>query len=107
MLDAERDISPAPAAAARPPKGRAVVVERGPRPGFLSSPRRAKSDDYTNRELVELCLWLLTDQLQVDRDTRIDQAVDELGFQRRSSKIKERIGNALVRAQQLVDAQGA
>jgi very-short-patch-repair endonuclease len=107
MLDAERDIAPSPATTSSPPKSQQVVVERGPRPEFLSKPRRSKIDGYLDRELVELCLWLLTDRLQVDRDTRIGQAVGELGFRRRTTKMEQRIGNALVRAQQLVDGQGA
>jgi hypothetical protein len=100
-------LSHSPATTAPPPKPQQVVVERGPRPEFLSLPRRLKIDDYLGRELVELCLWLLTDRLQVDRDTRIGQAIDELGFRRRTTKMEQRIGNALVRAQQLVDGQGA
>ncbi|MGM1058529.1 AAA domain-containing protein [Saccharothrix sp. Mg75] len=107
MLDAERDIAPSPATTAPPQKPHQPVIERGPRPGFLSEPRRSKIDDYSDRELVELCLWLLTDRLLADRDARIDQAIDEIGFRKRTTKMQQRIGNALVRAQQLVDGQGA
>lgn len=107
MLDAERGVASSPVTTAPPPKPQQVAVERGPRPGFLSEPRRSKTDDYSDRELVELCLWLLTDRLQVDRDTRIGQAIDEIGFRKRTTKMEQRIGNALVRAQQLVDGQGA
>ncbi|WP_329793558.1 AAA domain-containing protein [Lentzea sp. DG1S-22] len=107
MLDAERDIAPSPATTVPSRKPQQAAVERGPRPGFLSEPRRSKIDDYSDRELVELCLWLLTDRLQVDRDTRIGQAIEEIGFRKRTTKMEQRIGNALVRAQQLVDGQGA
>nr|WP_225954515.1 AAA domain-containing protein [Kibdelosporangium phytohabitans] len=107
MLDAERGVAPTPATTAPPSRPHQIAVERGPRPQFLSQPRRSKTDDYSDRELVELCRWLLTDRLQVDRDTRIGQAIDEIGFRKRTTKMEQRIGNALVRAQQRLDAQGA
>jgi very-short-patch-repair endonuclease len=116
MLDAEQDsafslaafsLASSPANPAHLPKPQGVVVKRGVRPQFLSSLRRAKIDDYHDLELAELCSWLLTDRLQVDRDTRIDQAIEELGFLRRTNKMEQRIGNALARAQRLINVRGA
>lgn len=78
-----------------------IAVDRGPRPAFLSQPRRAKIDDYTDDELIELFLWLLRDQLALVREDRINQAIEVLGFQRRTSKMKERLGRVLARAQEL------
>ncbi|WP_157767817.1 AAA domain-containing protein [Actinosynnema pretiosum] len=105
MLDAERDVPHQPRAAARVPDPR-QAVERGERPGFLAV-KRTKIDDYRDRELVELCSWLLADRLPVDRDSRIGEAVRELGFSRRTNRMAQRIGDALARAEQRSDSQGA
>jgi len=61
-------------------------------------PRR-KIDEYGFGEIVSICRWLLRDGLLLDRDTRIDQAVEQLGFQRRGSKIVQRVNEALDRAE--------
>ncbi|GLY53004.1 AAA domain-containing protein [Lentzea sp. NBRC 102530] len=106
MIDADRVAVVGASSAPRP----TVVVEkprRGPRPVFLPPPKRPQIVHYTGAELVQLCCWLLTDRLQVDRDTRIEQAVAELGFGRKTSKMEQLLGEALTRAQQLMDGQGA
>jgi very-short-patch-repair endonuclease len=110
MIDADRDIAPVLAPEASPQSPPARQAERAapvrdPRPRFLPPPRRSKIDDYGDRELVDLCMWLLTDRLQVDRDTRIDQAIDELGFLRRTARMRERIGGAMALAQHLAEGQ--
>jgi hypothetical protein len=107
MLETDRDLDPVPPPVRPVSPSPEAVVERGRRPAFLAAERRSKIDDYLDRELVELCSWLLTDRLQIDRDTRIGQAIDELGFRRRTTKMDQRIGAALTRAQQFTDRQGA
>ncbi|WP_330277667.1 AAA domain-containing protein [Lentzea sp. NBC_00516] len=106
MIDADRAVVvSSPPASRMPPV--AVAPSRGPRPAFLPPPKRPQIVHYTQTELVELCCWLLTDRLQVDRDTRVAQAVEELGFERKSRKMEQLLGEALTRAQQLIDGQGA
>jgi very-short-patch-repair endonuclease len=78
-----------------------VVARRGPRPPV---PRR-RIDEYDSEEIVNICRWLLRDGLLLDRDTRIDQAVEQLGFQRRGSKIVQRINTALDRAERTSESE--
>lgn len=105
ILEATSDIATVPSDS--PPRPRPAAIQRSPRPGFLSLPKRSKIDDYAESELVALCRWLLTDQLAVDRDTRIAQAISELGFTRNTTRMRERIGGALARVQRLADGRGA
>jgi very-short-patch-repair endonuclease len=74
-----------------------IDARRGPRP---PAPRRGTIDEYGFEEIVSICRWLLQDGLLLNRDTRIDQAIEQLGFQRRGSKIVQRIDAALDRAEQ-------
>ena len=71
-------------------------IRRSPRP---SIPRYERIGDYTAYDLLTLCLWLLDDGLQVDRETRIGQAMKELGFQKRGKNIVERLNYAFDQAQ--------
>lgn len=70
-----------------------IPARRGPRPPV---PRR---ENYGFEEIVSICRWLLQDGLLLDRDTRIDQTVEQLGFQRRSNKRVQQINAALDRAE--------
>jgi very-short-patch-repair endonuclease len=102
--DADREASAEPSA--KPPaqpsprpalmKAPDIAARRGPRPPV---PQR-KIDEYSLEEIVSICRWLLRDGLLPDRDTRIDQAIEQLGFQRRGSKIVQRVNAALDRAEQ-------
>jgi very-short-patch-repair endonuclease len=80
-----------------------IGADRGPRPLV---PRRSKIDEYSDGELDAICGWLLADQLPLDRETRIDEAIRELGYQRRGKKIVERIGAALDRVQRRTATKG-
>ncbi|MFB8761223.1 AAA domain-containing protein [Nocardiopsis alba] len=73
---------------------------RGPRPPI---PSGLRINDYTDHQLIELFLWLLGDLLQIDRRQRITQAMTELGFQRRGTKIVERLESTLRIAQDFMD----
>jgi len=79
-----------------------VTPERGPRPFFI--PGRP-INAYSDTELIRLFQWLLQDRLQYDRETRIQQAMQELGFKRRGKNIVQRLGYALSIAQRLADQE--
>jgi hypothetical protein len=76
------------------------TVDRGPRPPVVPG---LKSHEYTDDELIRLCRWLMTDRLQRDRTERIEEAMRELGFQRKGSRITERLGRAVEIAQAQAD----
>lgn len=80
-----------------------VGRDRGPRPEI---PRGLKIDEYTGQQLTWLCLWLMSDGLPLDRETRVRQALTELGFQKRGRRIGERLDAAVKRAQQRLEIQG-
>ncbi|WP_433311652.1 AAA domain-containing protein [Micromonospora sp. CA-269861] len=75
---------------------------RGPRPEV---PIGLKITEYTRDQLVRLCTWLVSDQLQRDRDERLQEAMTELGFRKRGSVILQRLTEALDIAQQRVDRE--
>src|SRR5690242_12880002 len=90
MIDAERE--PGPAEVAKGPQpSQARTVQRGPRPAI---PAGLRSHEYTDAQLIDLCQWLMADRLPLDRTERIDQALRELGFKRRGSRIVERLARA-------------
>ncbi|MFI7062186.1 AAA domain-containing protein [Kribbella sp. NPDC050124] len=51
--------------------------------------------DYTEQQLVDVFRWLLSDELHVIREVRIEQAMRELGFKRRGKRIVGRLTEAL------------
>jgi len=57
---------------------------RGPRPRV---PRGWKIDEYWGHQLIELIDWIESDDLLRTEDEVIAEAMDELGFQRRGSRI--------------------
>ncbi|GGJ88374.1 hypothetical protein GCM10010123_17430 [Pilimelia anulata] len=73
---------------------------RGPRPDV---PVGLRITEYTREELVRICIWLVSDQLQRDRDERLQEAMTELGFRKRGSVITQRLSDALEIAQQRAD----
>ncbi|HEX3959444.1 MAG TPA: AAA domain-containing protein [Trebonia sp.] len=77
-----------------------VGHDRGNRPWI---PSYTNIKDYSESQLIELCLWLLRDRLQLPRDERIGQAMTELGFQKRGRVIVDRLDNALAEAQRIFD----
>ncbi|GDY33399.1 AAA domain-containing protein [Gandjariella thermophila] len=101
---AEADREPEPPASVDLPTVDDVTVgaDRGPRPRV---PRRGKIDEYADHEIVAVCRWLLADRLPLDRETRIDQAIQQLGFRRRGRKIVERINAAFDHAERLGTAE--
>jgi very-short-patch-repair endonuclease len=57
--------------------------------------------DYTESELVRLFRWLLSDGYSLDREVRIAQAMEQLRFRKRGSRIVTALTSALERAHQL------
>ncbi|MCG8917650.1 AAA domain-containing protein [Actinokineospora sp. PR83] len=91
------DANRPPAPVAAPVARREVTeVQRGPRPAI---PRRASIAEYLDTELVALFDWLLGDQRLIDRETRLTQAKDELGFTRMGPRIRERLEAAYAMTQ--------
>jgi very-short-patch-repair endonuclease len=80
----------------------ATRVERTARPHI---PAGRKINEYTQRDLISICLWLMSDQLQIDREERIGQVLKELGFQRRGPRIVERLRAAVSIAQDYADKE--
>ncbi|MEV0611087.1 AAA domain-containing protein [Polymorphospora rubra] len=82
----------------------APASRRGPRPAV---PSGLRITEYSRGQLVQLFAWLLSDQLQRDRDERIQEAMSELGFRKRGSVIIQRLTEALEIAQQRVDREAS
>ncbi|OXM71194.1 AAA domain-containing protein [Amycolatopsis vastitatis] len=78
------------------------AVARGPRPRV---PAGLSIQEYTERQLIEICRWLMSDGLLLDRDERLRQAMAELGFRRRGERIVERLSRAVDIAQDLADKE--
>ncbi|RJQ90617.1 AAA domain-containing protein [Amycolatopsis panacis] len=74
----------------------AAATERGPRPDV---PAGLSIQDYSETQLIGLCVWLMSDRLLLDRDVRLQQAMTELGFKRRGQKILTRLTRAIEIAQ--------
>ncbi|MFJ7210918.1 AAA domain-containing protein [Amycolatopsis sp. NPDC098790] len=75
---------------------------RGPRPRV---PAGMSIQEYSERQLIEICRWHMSDGLLLDRDERLRQVMAELGFQRRGPRITERLGRAIDIAQNLADKE--
>ncbi|MFD1320136.1 AAA domain-containing protein [Micromonospora sonneratiae] len=97
---AETKPATAPSPATQPPS--TPSSRRGPRPNV---PAGLRITEYTREQLVRVCTWLLSDQLQRDRDERVQEAMTELGFRKRGSVIFRRLTEALDIAQQRVDLE--
>ncbi|MFE0209049.1 AAA domain-containing protein [Streptomyces sp. NPDC058985] len=89
--------APNPGRTASPPP---PPTTRGPRPPL---PNGQRIGDYSDTDLVSLAIWLLDDGFQLDRDTRITQALTELGFKKRGRVIVERLTRAFEEAQATAD----
>ncbi|MFF0043630.1 AAA domain-containing protein [Streptomyces mirabilis] len=89
--------TPGPAAA--PPT--AAAAPR-PRPAL---PTAGRIGDYSDADLLALASWLLSDGFQLDRDTRITQAITELGFKKRGRVIVERLTRTFEQAQHTADKE--
>lgn len=96
--DTGRQPSPEPAAPASPEP----PVRRLPRPEL---PAYRSIKDYTDEQLQSLAHWTLSDGYQLDRDTRIGQAMAELGFKRRGTVIVARLSHAFEQAQRVLDKE--
>jgi very-short-patch-repair endonuclease len=71
------------------------AVHRAARPPV--EPGRGPIDRYSDSELDAVAKWIKSDELPLDRETRLAQMRSELGFQRRGRRIDERCGAALDR----------
>ncbi|MFD0817567.1 AAA domain-containing protein [Micromonospora zhanjiangensis] len=98
---AESRSAPAAPRQAAPPEP-APTDRRGPRPRI---PLGLRITEYSRDQLVRFCTWLVSDQLQRDRDERLQEAMTELGFRKRGSVIVQRLNEALDIAQQRVDRE--
>ncbi|MEU7688167.1 hypothetical protein, partial [Streptomyces spectabilis] len=78
------------------------AVGRGARPAV---PQGGRTGDYSDTDLLMLANWLLSDGYQLDRDTRVGQALAELGFKRRGRVITERLLRAFEQAQHPADKE--
>ncbi|MEV7505119.1 AAA domain-containing protein [Streptomyces sp. NPDC093018] len=107
LLDAWRDAmeradrTPAPDAVHRPP-AQPAVTGRGARPVL---PQGGRTGAYSDSDLLALAKWLLSDGFQLDRDTRVGQALTELGFKRRGRVIVERLTRAFEQARHPADKE--
>lgn len=79
--------------------------ERGPCP--VTVHQNAGVDMYPQHDLERLFRWLMSDQLLLDRETRLQQAMGALGFRRRGKKIITRLTEALDAVQPIRHAGGA
>ncbi|MBK3571430.1 hypothetical protein, partial [Streptomyces sp. MBT62] len=68
-------------------------------------PAADRIGDYSDADLLALASWLLSDGFQLDRDTRITQAITELGFKKRGRVIVERLTRAFEQAQHTADKE--
>ncbi|MEU8202013.1 AAA domain-containing protein [Streptosporangium sp. NPDC049046] len=94
-----------------PPTSTEQNVDQGTNPHSRRGQRpphepRKNIGDYTDAELIALCLWVLSDALQIGREDRIREVASELGFQRVGRAIRDRLEAALERAQHIIDTQG-
>ncbi|MDG9688802.1 AAA domain-containing protein [Streptomyces sp. DH17] len=98
----QADHTPPPAAEPNPPQTPPPPppTARGPRPAL---PDGQRIGDYSDTDLLSLAAWLLNDGFQLDRDTRITQALTELGFKRRGRVIVERLTRAFEQVQHTAD----
>jgi very-short-patch-repair endonuclease len=87
-------IVPAAPPVAAAPRGK----ERTPRPGLFAW---GQIDEFTDRDLQSMVLWIESDTLLRSREDLIAEVMAELGFERRGKKIVSRIAAAIdaVRAQ--------
>lgn len=72
-----------------------AVATRGPRPAI---PRYPSIDDYSDAQLVQLIRWINSDTLLRTQDALIGEAMRELGFARRGSRIVARLSAAIAAA---------
>ncbi|MFD7158381.1 AAA domain-containing protein [Kribbella sp. NPDC059898] len=69
-----------------------IEVRQAPKPRIRPG---YKISEYTDRELTALFRWLLSDELYLTKDARLEQGLRELGFQRRGKVIVDRLTRAL------------
>jgi very-short-patch-repair endonuclease len=81
--------SPAPALK---PSDPLVTPQRGRRPNI---PAGGSIERYSLEQLITLIRWIDSDTLLRDREEVLEEVMQELGFQRRGPKIKERIEQAI------------
>lgn len=81
-------------------QAREAILDRGPRPPV---PPGQNIKDYSDQQLVDICLWLLHDRRHLAREDRIKQAMAQLGFQKKGSIIVRRLSDALSRSQRIFD----
>ncbi|SNX88459.1 AAA domain-containing protein [Streptomyces sp. TLI_55] len=97
------DTASAPTNPPRPATGvPTATVTRGPRPDL---PAADRIGDYSDTDLLALASWLLSDGFQLDRETRISQAISELGFKKRGRVIVDRLTRVFEQAQHTADKE--
>lgn len=98
--DDPREHHATPSPPASPPPEH--TAKRGPRPAL---PAGERITDYSDADLAVLARWILSDGYQLDRDTRISQAIAELGFKKRGRVIVERLTRTFEQAQHVADKE--
>ncbi|ATL69873.1 AAA domain-containing protein [Nocardia terpenica] len=101
MVAADTALPPEPPPATTPDPAE-PVIRRGLRPEV---PTGLRIHEYSDRELIAICRWLMSDRLHISREERLAQAMTELGFRRRGTRITERLTHAIEAAQRLVDRE--
>lgn len=86
--------------AERPRSAGPRALNRGPRPPV---PPGLKTPEYTDRQLIDICFWLMRDGLALDRAERLEQARTELGFRKSGKVIDARLTRAIEIAQHAID----
>ncbi|WP_156993969.1 AAA domain-containing protein [Pseudonocardia acaciae] len=94
-----------PASSPRPPERKTPApaptnVRQGP---YHHVPPGFPIQKYTDRQLLAVCRWLISDGLALDREERVAQAMKELGFKQRGKRIVERLTWAVQIAQDQAD----
>jgi very-short-patch-repair endonuclease len=88
---AEHSAAPEPAVTVSEP---APAARRLPRPRV---PQGLRIEQYTDSQLDDIACWVLSDDLALDRETRLRQMREALGFKRVGRRIVERCAAALNR----------
>jgi very-short-patch-repair endonuclease len=87
----------APTATTAPAPSAATATRRGPRPRFISS-AGVPIDEYSHEQLVTVIRWIESDTLLRTEDELLEDAMQELGYERRGPRILAALTAAIVEA---------
>jgi hypothetical protein len=72
-------------------------LKHSSRSGRPSVTQKQRIDDYTEAELLDLVLWIQSDQVLRSDEQIMSDLLPELGFQRRGSRILERLSDLILK----------